>query len=149
MIGGSVPTGSWARIVEILSRTSCAATSRSFSRKNCTTTSEMPSLVVDRSSSMPGDRVDDLFDRLGDAGLHLLDAGPLERRGDDDDRQIDVGQQIHAQPAAADQPQHDRRGDQHHREDGPLDAEIPEGHGIRGLRLESDDQSPDGSCSRS
>ena len=53
MIGVSVPTGSCERIVEILSRTSCAATSRSFSRTNCTMTSEMPSLVVDLSSSIP------------------------------------------------------------------------------------------------
>ncbi len=53
MIGESVPTGSLARIVEILSRTSCAATSRFFSTTNCTTICEMPSLVVDRSSSMP------------------------------------------------------------------------------------------------
>ena len=53
MIGVSVPTGNWERIVEILSRTSCTATSRFLSRKNCTVISEIPSLVVECSSSIP------------------------------------------------------------------------------------------------
>ena len=51
--GGSVPTGSCARTVATLSRTSCAAVSRDFSSTNCTTMVDRPSLVRLRSSSMP------------------------------------------------------------------------------------------------
>ena len=53
MIGVSMPTGNWDRMVEILSRTSCTATSRFFSKRNCTVISEIPSLVCERSSSIP------------------------------------------------------------------------------------------------
>ncbi len=53
MIGESVPTGNWDKIVDTLSRTSCAATSRFFSTTKETTICDMPSLVVERSSSRP------------------------------------------------------------------------------------------------
>ena len=45
------------------------------------------------------DRVDDIFDRLGDGGLHLLDAGPLQHRRDGADREVDVGKEVDAQLA--------------------------------------------------
>ena len=53
MIGDSVPSGRSARIVLTLSRTSCVPTSPFFDSRNCTVTIETPSIVVDRSSSMP------------------------------------------------------------------------------------------------
>ncbi len=52
-MGGSMPRGRSRRMVWILSRTSCAATSPSFSSANWMTTVEMPWLEVERSSSMP------------------------------------------------------------------------------------------------
>ncbi len=52
-IGESVPSGSCDRIALTLSRTSCAPTSESFESWNWTVTTETPSEVVDRSSSMP------------------------------------------------------------------------------------------------
>ena len=52
-IGGSVPSGRSARIVLTLSRTSCIPTSPFFESRNWTVTIETPSVVVDRSSSMP------------------------------------------------------------------------------------------------
>ena len=51
--GVSVPSGRVARIELILSRTSCAPTSPFFERRNWTVTTEIPSCVVDRSSSIP------------------------------------------------------------------------------------------------
>ncbi len=51
--GGSVPSGRSARIVLTLSRTSCIPTSPFFDRRNCTVTIETPSVVTDRSSSIP------------------------------------------------------------------------------------------------
>ena len=53
MTGGSVPCGSWARIVATFSRTSCAADSMSRSRMNETKIWLCPSIVVERSSSIP------------------------------------------------------------------------------------------------
>ena len=52
-MGGSVSLGNLARMVEILSRTSCAAASESRSRANTTVTRELPSVVLERSSSRP------------------------------------------------------------------------------------------------
>src|SRR5207249_2767172 len=43
------------------------------------------------------DRVDRLLDHLGDPGLHLLDARALERRGDGDDREVDVRKEVEAE----------------------------------------------------
>ncbi len=51
--GASVPCGNWARIVATFSRTSCAAPSMSRSRMNETKTWLWPSIVVERSSSIP------------------------------------------------------------------------------------------------
>src|SRR5262245_35770968 len=51
--GGSVPSGSWARTVATFSRTSCAAASISRSRMNETKIWLCPSIVVERSSSIP------------------------------------------------------------------------------------------------
>jgi hypothetical protein len=51
--GGSVPTGSRGMMVDILSRTSCAATSPFFSSLKPMTICDMPSLVVERNSSIP------------------------------------------------------------------------------------------------
>ena len=51
--GVSVASGRLARMVWILSRTSCVPTSPFFARLNWTVTVEIPSLVVDRSSSIP------------------------------------------------------------------------------------------------
>ena len=76
MIGESVPAGQLReRPRATLSRTSCAATSRDFSRTNCTTIdARRPRVVVLRSSSMPSIVLTASSMHLGDAGLHLLDA---------------------------------------------------------------------------
>src|SRR5690349_9082992 len=52
-IGASVPAGSRDRIVLIFPCTSCCATSRFFSSTNVMTTEVIPSLVVERNSSIP------------------------------------------------------------------------------------------------
>ena len=52
-IGVSVPSGRLARIELTLSRTSWAPTSPFFESRNWTVTTEIPSWVVDRSSSIP------------------------------------------------------------------------------------------------
>jgi hypothetical protein len=51
--GASVPWGSCERIVATFSRTSCAAVSMSRSRMNETKTWPCPSIVIERSSSIP------------------------------------------------------------------------------------------------
>ena len=53
MMGGSASFGRSRRIVFTRSRTSCAATSASFSRTNCTVTCDTPSDEIDCNWSMP------------------------------------------------------------------------------------------------
>ena len=79
-IGGSVPSGRSPRIDVTLSRTSCVPTSPFFESRNWTVTIEIPSCVVDRSSSMPETVL--MMSSIGFVtdGLHLLDARARERR---------------------------------------------------------------------
>ena len=53
MIGASVPSGSWPRIVRTLASISWAATAPLFSRTNSIATCDIPSFVVERSCSIP------------------------------------------------------------------------------------------------
>ena len=53
MIGASVPSGNWLRIVRTLASTSCAATAPFFSSANSIVSCDIPSLVVERSCSIP------------------------------------------------------------------------------------------------
>ncbi len=52
-VGCLMSLGNSGKTRLILSRTSCAATSPSFSKTNCTKTCEMPSDEIDRNSSIP------------------------------------------------------------------------------------------------
>ena len=75
-----------------------------------------------------GNGVDDFLDGLGNAGFHLFDAGAVERGGDGDDGQLDVGHQVDAQLHVTDGSHNQGRGNQHYRKDGAFYAEIPDGH---------------------
>ena len=129
-IGVCVPSGRSWRIELTLSRISCVPTLESFESRNCTVTTDTPSEVVDRSSSMPPDRVDDVFNRLGDGRLHLLDARPRQARGDRADGEVDVGKQVDPQPVVRHQPQDDRDRHQDPGEDRALDADVGNRHGM-------------------
>ena len=122
-------------IVLMRSRTSCAATLTSFSMTNVTTTCETPSVVIERSSSMP------LMVLTASSTLSVISvstssgAAPGWRRDDDDVREVDVGEAIDAElhvPGDADDADDE---DEHRREDRPLDAERGEPlHGLLHLR---------------
>ena len=128
--GESVPAGSCDRTVETLSRTSCAATSPSRSRTKKTTTFDTP-FAGDRAQLVDAlDGVDRLLDRLGDAALHLLDAGAAQRGGDGDDREVDVGEEIDPELPVREQPEHDQEADEHGRDDRAADAEIDDLHDV-------------------
>ena len=75
------------------------------------------------------DRVDRLLEHLGDAGLHLLDARPLERGRHRHDREVDVGEEVEAEAPVGEETQHDERPDQHRREDGAPYEDVGEAHG--------------------
>src|SRR5213592_1583286 len=74
------------------------------------------------------DGVDRLLDHLGDAGLHLLDAGALQRGGDGDDREVDVGEEVEAEAPVGEEAEHDQRRDQHGREHRAPDEDVGEAH---------------------
>jgi hypothetical protein len=74
------------------------------------------------------DGVDRLLERLGDGGLDLLGARPAQRRRDRDDRQVDVGEKVHAQAAVGEHPQDHQGRDHHGREDRTGDADVGELH---------------------
>jgi hypothetical protein len=76
----------------------------------------------------PGDGVDRLLDRLGDRRLHLLDAGPLEGGGDDDDGHVHVREQLDAEARVRREPEHHRPEDEHGGEHGAADADVPNRH---------------------
>ena len=74
------------------------------------------------------DGVDDFFQRLGDAGLHLLRRGPSQGGGDGDDGQLDVGELVDANVLQAKPAQHDEEQIDHRGEHRPFDAEVGQAH---------------------
>ena len=129
-IGGSVPSGRSARIVLTLSRTSCMPTSPFFASRNWTVTIETPfgrgrPQLVDAR-----DRIDDVLDRLGDRGLHLLDTGPGQHGRDRANREIHVREQVDTQLAVRKQAQHHRDRHQDPGEDGTIDTDVGYCHDI-------------------
>src|SRR6185436_6534125 len=75
-----------------------------------------------------GNRVADFFDWLGDLRFHFFHARTAERGGNRHDRKIDVGEEVDSQPEVGSQSQDNRRRNQHHREDGPANANFPNAH---------------------
>ena len=80
-------------------------------------------------------RVDDLLQRLGDAGLHLLRGRSAQGGCDRDDGQLDIGKLIDADAEKGNQPEHDEQQVHHRREHRPPDAQVGEanasGHQVR------------------
>ena len=72
----------------------------------------------------PGDRVDDVFDRLRDRGFHLLDARPGEHRGYCADGEVDIGEEVDAQPEVRDDSHYQGDRDEDPGEYGSADADF-------------------------
>ena len=132
MIGGSVPGGSCARMVDDLVAHLLRRRRRRSSRaEELTTIGETPSLRGRAQLVDAGDGVDRLLDRLGDAGLHLLDAGAAQRRGDGDDRRSrrwGTGRRRGA--GTRTRPSTTRKPMSMVVEDGAADAEVDDLHGV-------------------
>ncbi len=69
------------------------------------------------------DRVDRLFDLVGDLGFDLLGRGAGQARRDRDGRDVDVGKAIDAEPAEREQADDGQRQHEHPGEDRAPDAE--------------------------
>ena len=107
------------------SRTSLAASLMSRSRTNLIVMFALPSVMrPDVISSMPGDAAERFFDRLDDRRRHLVRAGAGQRSSDVDGRRIGLREQIDAEVAEREDPEHHERHDEHRREHGPADAEL-------------------------
>ncbi|OPY91594.1 MAG: hypothetical protein A4E73_01902 [Syntrophaceae bacterium PtaU1.Bin231] len=76
----------------------------------------------------PVDGVDGRLDLVGDVDVHDLGAGTLEFRADVDQREIDLGEEIHADVRIADDAEHDQRQHQHRGKDGAFDGGVSEPH---------------------
>ena len=74
------------------------------------------------------DRVDRPFDLVGDVDVDDLGARPIEVRGDRDDREIDLGKEIHADLRITDRTQDHQGHDDHGGENRPFDRGISEPH---------------------
>ena len=72
-----------------------------------------------------GDRV---LDRAGDERLDFFGAGAGERHDDVDEREVDLGEEVDAQPRHRDDAEHHEAHDDHRREDGPFDGGIRDPH---------------------
>ncbi len=125
MTGGFVPGGNWSRMVATLSRTSLAATSTGFSRTKVTKTWEIPSLVVERSSSIPL-----MVLTTSSMGLVIwlsTSSGVAPSRVVVTVK-LHPGEGVQPQVAIGGQPQHHQGHDEHGGEDGPADAQIAQAH---------------------
>jgi hypothetical protein len=68
-------------------------------------------------------RVDGALDLIGEAGLDLLGRRAVECRGDENDGDVDVGEEVDPERAVAHEPEDHDREHQHPREDRVSDAE--------------------------
>ena len=121
-------------MVATFSRTSCAAASMSRSRMNETKIWLWPSIVVERSSSMP-------LMVLTTSSIRLViwlstssGLAPGSRVVIGHRRDVDLREDVEAEVAVGGEPEDHQRDDEHRREDGPADAEVDERHGASGLR---------------
>ena len=123
-IGGSVPSGRSARIVLTLSRTSCIPTSPFLASRNWTVTIETPSVVVDRSSSIPETVL--MMSSIGLVTVVSISStlAPWQHRRDGAHREVHVGEQVDSQLAIREQTQHNRDRHQDPGEDGPFDTDV-------------------------
>ena len=87
----------------------------------------------DRRGTLAGDRskfidtrngIDGFFDRLGDGRFHFLDTCTRQSCGDRNDREIDFGEQVHAELVVGYHPQNNRDCDQHPSEYRAADANV-------------------------
>jgi len=85
----------------------------------------------------PGNRAEDILDRLGEERLDLLRPRPFVERHDRDGRNFDLGQQVDPQPRQRHQPQHDHRHENHEDRHGPVDRELRQPHRISSNRTTS------------
>ena len=113
-----------------LSRTSCVPTSPFFESRNCTVTIETPSIVVDRSSSMPETVL--MMSSIGLVTEVSISStlAPGSTVVTVQTGKSTFGKQVDAELAVRHQAQHDRDRDEHPGEDRPLDADVGNGHGI-------------------
>ena len=106
-----------------LSRTSCAATSVSFSSRNADDDVREPSDEIERSSSMP------LMVLTASSILSVISvsicsgAAPGLDRRDDDGREVDLGEPVDAEARERERADDGQREDEHGREDRTADAE--------------------------
>ena len=91
------------------------------------------------------DRVDRLFDLVGDLGLDLLGRGAGQPRRHRDRGDVDVGEAIDAEPAEGEEPDDGQREDEHPGEDRALDAEL--GKPLHGPVTSPPTRTPSTSCS--
>jgi hypothetical protein len=82
------------------------------------------------------ERLEGLLDRVGDLGLHGLRVGARVDHGGRDDREVDAGEQLHADAREAVEAEHHERGDHHRREHGPADRDLGDLHGASFFFLE-------------
>src|SRR5690606_22295828 len=86
-------------------------------------------LEVDRPEHLDArERVDRLLDGIADFALHRGGVRPGIHHGHRDDRKLDVGEQVDADPRIRERPEHDQRRDEHHGEDRPADEDVRESH---------------------
>ena len=126
-----MPSGRSGSTVLTWSRTSCAATSTSFSSVNVTNDLR-DALGRDRAQLVDAaDGVDRLLDLVGDLGLDLLGRGAGQARDDGDEGKSTLGNWSTPSLHVADDADDDDDEDQHRREDGAPDADAGEPlHGV-------------------
>jgi hypothetical protein len=96
---------------------------------NCTIICAKPSVLVERSSSSPGDAREAVLEPVDHLALDLLGRRARVGDADEDDRRGDVGELVGVEPEQGDEPEHGEREHRDDRDDRPPDGEVGDEHG--------------------
>ena len=113
--------GSWPRMAATFSRTSAAAACASTSSRSSTPTREKPSVEVEITRLTPLMPATASSIALRDQRLDLFGGGAGEDDADVDEGEVDLGEEVDAQPAHRHDPEHHEAQDDHRGEDRALD----------------------------